>query len=93
MLLWEYRNAEPICVKNVDVRFIELMPFDGNEWDTRNFISYMEVIDRLKKEKVSCITLLLKLMVVLGVLGNRIGSKSATCKCCRHFFEYESVEG
>eukprot|EP00597_Dinobryon_sp_UTEXLB2267_P001715 CAMPEP_0170061462 /NCGR_PEP_ID=MMETSP0019_2-20121128/3013_1 /TAXON_ID=98059 /ORGANISM="Dinobryon sp., Strain UTEXLB2267" /LENGTH=306 /DNA_ID=CAMNT_0010267283 /DNA_START=208 /DNA_END=1129 /DNA_ORIENTATION=+ len=36
---------------NVDVRFIELMPFDGNEWDARNFISYMEVIDRLKNEK------------------------------------------
>ena len=38
---------------NVDVRFIELMPFDGNSWKQKDFISYMEVIDRLKEEHVS----------------------------------------
>ena len=37
----------------VDCRFIELMPFDGNEWKPENFVSYMEVIDRLKTEYVS----------------------------------------
>ena len=39
----------------VDCRFIELMPFDGNEWKPENFVSYMEVIDRLKTEYVSVI--------------------------------------
>ena len=37
---------------NVDVRFIELMPFDGNSWKQKDFISYVEVIDRLKVEHV-----------------------------------------
>jgi len=34
----------------VDFRFIELMPFDGNEWKSESFISYIEIIDRLKTE-------------------------------------------
>jgi cyclic pyranopterin phosphate synthase len=38
---------------NVDVRFIELMPFDGNAWKPESFISYIEVVDRLKNEHVS----------------------------------------
>ena len=38
---------------NVDCRFIELMPFDGNEWSPKNFVGYTEVIDRLKTEHVS----------------------------------------
>jgi cyclic pyranopterin phosphate synthase len=42
---------------NVDFRFIELMPFDGNEWKPENFVSYIEVIDRLKNEYVSGISL------------------------------------
>ena len=37
----------------IDVRFIELMPFDGNDWDPKKFISYLEVIDRLGIEHVS----------------------------------------
>eukprot|EP01032_Pedospumella_encystans_P011781 gene11781-13674_t len=35
---------------NVDVRFIELMPFDGNSWKQQDFMSYIEAIDRLKEE-------------------------------------------
>ena len=38
---------------NVDVRFIELMPFDGNSWKQQDFMSYIEAIDRLKEEHVS----------------------------------------
>jgi cyclic pyranopterin phosphate synthase len=37
----------------LDVRFIELMPFDGNEWAPEKFMGYLEVIDRLKAENVS----------------------------------------
>lgn len=32
----------------LDVRFIELMPFNGNEWDPQKFISYIEVIEDLR---------------------------------------------
>ena len=39
-------------LQNIDIRFIELMPFDGNEWEPKKFVSYMEVIDRLKNENV-----------------------------------------
>jgi len=34
----------------VDCRFIELMPFDGNAWSPEKFVSYMEILDRLKFE-------------------------------------------
>lgn len=37
---------------NVDCRFIELMPFDGNKWESKRLLSYMEVISRLKDEGV-----------------------------------------
>lgn len=37
---------------NVDCRFIELMPFDGNEWNPKQFVSYTEVVDRLREEQV-----------------------------------------
>lgn len=37
---------------NLDVRFIELMPFDGNEWSPAKFVGYLEVIDRLQSEHV-----------------------------------------
>lgn len=39
---------------NVSIRFIELMPFDGNAWDSKQFVSYVEMLDRLKNEHVSC---------------------------------------
>lgn len=32
----------------LDVRFIEVMPFDGNNWDARTLISYIEAIDILR---------------------------------------------
>jgi len=34
----------------VDCRFIELMPFDGNEWSPKKFMSYFEVLDMLKQQ-------------------------------------------
>jgi cyclic pyranopterin phosphate synthase len=50
---------------DLTVRFIELMPFDGNQWNTQQFISYFEVIDRLKRDYVSLFfhTLLLTLII------------------------------
>jgi cyclic pyranopterin phosphate synthase len=38
---------------NVTVRFIELMPFDGNRWDSTQFVSYFEMIERIEKESVN----------------------------------------
>lgn len=35
----------------VPVRFIEVMPFDGNAWDKTQFISYYEIIDLMKKQE------------------------------------------
>ncbi len=40
-------------LRNLDVRFIELMPFDGNEWSPEKFVGYLEVIDRLQSEHVT----------------------------------------
>lgn len=34
--------------KNVDVRFIEYMPFDGNRWNFKKMVSYAEMIDTIK---------------------------------------------
>lgn len=36
--------------KPIQVRFIEYMPFDGNRWNDQKFISYKEMIDRIKLE-------------------------------------------
>ncbi len=33
---------------NLHVRFIELMPFDGNEWSHDKYITYFEVLQRMK---------------------------------------------
>lgn len=30
--------------KNIDVRFIEYMPFDGNKWNTKKMVSYQEML-------------------------------------------------
>lgn len=38
---------------DLDVRFIELMPFDGNEWTADKMMTYFEAIDDLKA-KVGC---------------------------------------
>mmetsp|Transcript_66687 Transcript_66687/g.152831 ORF Transcript_66687/g.152831 Transcript_66687/m.152831 type:complete len:454 (+) Transcript_66687:158-1519(+) len=35
--------------KNVDVRFIEYMPFDGNQWKDTKLVSYEEMLGAIKK--------------------------------------------
>ena len=35
---------------NLDVRFIEMMPFDDNSWEMKKLVSYHEIIDRLTNE-------------------------------------------
>ena len=34
--------------KNIEVRFIEYMPFDGNKWSQRKMVSYQEMLDIIK---------------------------------------------
>ena len=36
----------------VNVRFIEVMPFDDNKWDNKKLMTYFEVIDMLKEKGV-----------------------------------------
>ncbi|XP_052009513.1 molybdenum cofactor biosynthesis protein 1 isoform X3 [Xyrauchen texanus] len=36
--------------KNLDVRFIEYMPFDGNRWNFKKMVSYQEMLDRIKQK-------------------------------------------
>jgi len=33
----------------LDVRFIEWMPFDSNQWNTREFVPYAEMLDGLRE--------------------------------------------
>ena len=33
----------------LDVRFIEMMPFDANNWDATKMVTYLEIIDNLKE--------------------------------------------
>lgn len=33
--------------KNLDVRFIEYMPFDGNKWNDRKLVPYKEMLDKI----------------------------------------------
>ena len=35
--------------KPVDIRFIEYMPFDGNQWKDSKFVPYKEMIEIIKK--------------------------------------------
>ncbi|OTA95803.1 hypothetical protein M434DRAFT_68700 [Hypoxylon sp. CO27-5] len=35
--------------KDVEVRFIEYMPFDGNKWNERKMFSYAEMLDRIRE--------------------------------------------
>lgn len=39
----------------VNVRFIELMPFDGNKWDDKKLITYFEVMDVLKQQGIGLV--------------------------------------
>lgn len=36
--------------KNIQVRFIEFMPFSGNQWDKSKLVSYAEVMDKIQSE-------------------------------------------
>eukprot|EP00112_Aurelia_sp_Birch-Aquarium-sp1_P008496 Seg1937.5 transcript_id=Seg1937.5/GoldUCD/mRNA.D3Y31 product="Molybdenum cofactor biosynthesis protein 1" protein_id=Seg1937.5/GoldUCD/D3Y31 len=50
-------NEDEICDfvrltqnKNIDVRFIEYMPFDGNKWNHKKFMPYQEMLGKIEKE-------------------------------------------
>jgi len=34
--------------KDIEVRFIEYMPFDGNKWNKGKMISYQEMLDIIR---------------------------------------------
>jgi molybdenum cofactor biosynthesis enzyme MoaA len=36
--------------KNIDVRFIEYMPFSGNEWNTKKMVSFSEMKQIVRKK-------------------------------------------
>lgn len=36
--------------KNISVRFIEFMPFDGNAWDKSKLVSYQDVLTQVKSD-------------------------------------------
>ncbi|KAI1768861.1 molybdenum cofactor biosynthesis prote [Hypoxylon sp. FL1150] len=36
--------------RDVEVRFIEYMPFDGNRWNEGKMVSYAEMLDRIRRE-------------------------------------------
>jgi cyclic pyranopterin phosphate synthase len=38
----------------IDVRFIELMPFEDNNWDKGKLITYYEILQKLE-DKVMCV--------------------------------------
>lgn len=37
----------------VDIRFIELMPFQGNQWEKEKMVTYIEAIDKLKQQGIT----------------------------------------
>lgn len=36
--------------KNIDVRFIEYMPFEGNKWNDKKMVPYQEMLDIIKSK-------------------------------------------
>jgi molybdenum cofactor biosynthesis protein A len=55
-------NDEEVCdfveltrEKPIEVRFIEYMPFDGNNWKDTKMIPYKELIDRIKLKFGDCV--------------------------------------
>ena len=36
--------------KDIEVRFIEYMPFDGNKWNKKKMVSYQEMLDIIKEK-------------------------------------------
>lgn len=51
---------------NIDVRFIEYMPFDGNRWSDAKFLSYADMLDDLSRS--------------FGVLNRVSDTPNDTCK-------------
>ncbi|XP_076339055.1 molybdenum cofactor biosynthesis protein 1-like [Tachypleus tridentatus] len=50
-------NEDEICdfvrwteKKDLDIRFIEYMPFRGNEWNSKKMVTYMEMLEIVKRE-------------------------------------------
>ena len=37
----------------VDIRFIELMPFQGNQWEKQKMVTYIEAVDKLKQQGIT----------------------------------------
>ena len=37
------------------IRFIELMPFDGNEWSREKFVGYLEVLQTLQSNGINLV--------------------------------------
>ena len=37
-----------IFLQNLDIRFIEYMPFDGNKWNSGKMVSYEELLTTVK---------------------------------------------
>jgi len=36
--------------ENIDVRFIEYMPFDGNKWNTKKMVPYSDMVEIIRKK-------------------------------------------
>ncbi|KAK8090006.1 hypothetical protein PG997_004967 [Apiospora hydei] len=36
--------------KDIEIRFIEYMPFDGNKWNKNKMVSYSEMLDRIREK-------------------------------------------
>lgn len=47
-----YKFVELTREFNVDVRFIELMPFDQNDWNSQKLVTYLEMIDHLENNGI-----------------------------------------
>lgn len=50
-------NSDEVCDfveltkdRNVDIRFIEYMPFSGNKWQTETMFSYQDMLNDIKKK-------------------------------------------
>lgn len=43
--------------KNIDVRFIEYMPFDGNRWSNEKMVPYQKMLELIKEKFVDVIRL------------------------------------
>lgn len=40
----KYISIYILILKNIDVRFIEYMPFTGNKWSTRKMVSFRDMM-------------------------------------------------